>query len=118
MAIYLALTDLYLPGDRFIQAGTTFSDTGPGALVPSSWPPPTNGVSPQDPDATSKYWAVGPRGMLDAEPNKATYTNCQRWSNLFVPAATTRWIPVNPTKPWLGFQLSGAGNNLGPRPPM
>lgn len=112
MPKWIALTDLTLPGplERYIQAGETFD-------APLDWKPPTNGVQPLDPGAAFAYWQEGPRGMSDAEINRATYTNGQRWTGQVVPPATTRWVRVGKSDA-NGFILSGAGSNYGPRPPM
>src|SRR5262245_59545427 len=113
MAQWRALVDLYLPGDRYVQAGSTFSDSGVGALVPSNWPPPTGAVQPLDPDATQKLWAQGPRGQSDAEISRQSFMNGRRWSDVFVPAATTYWVRANPKNAAAGFVLKGGGENYG-----
>ena len=75
MPRWRALTDLTLPDGVYIQAGTSFD-------APLEWHPPTNAVQPLDPDATESYWQEGPRGMSDAEPYRARFTNCARWSDV------------------------------------
>jgi hypothetical protein len=117
---FRALTDLFLPAPdcRYVQAGQIISDEGVGIPIPSSWQPPTNGVTPLTPDATERYWEVGPRGMMDAQPYQVQFTNGSRWSDIPVSPATIYWVPVNPKNPALGFVLTGGGGNLGPRPPM
>jgi hypothetical protein len=106
---FRALTDLYLNTGVYVQAGQVFT-------APAGYPPPTNGVDPLDPDAIQAYFNVGPRGMRDAEPYRAQFTNSARWSDLPVPPASTQWKPVDPKKPWLGYTLSGLGGNLGTYP--
>jgi hypothetical protein len=101
---YLALTDLYMPNGSFIQAGTSF--TGP-----PGWPPPTNAVTPQDPDAIEAYWLQGPRGCNDAECWRALFTNGNRWVGVPVPGPSVQWVKVSG-----GFVLSGGGGNLGVHP--
>jgi hypothetical protein len=108
---FRALTDLYLNDGSYIQAGQTFT-------APANYPPPTNAVQPLDPDATQALWNVGPKGMLDAQPYQAQFTNGARWSDIPVPPATIYWVPVNVKNPGLGFVLTGGGSNLGPKPPM
>src|SRR5215831_17801981 len=117
MATYRALTDLYLASGVYVQAGTTFSDSGPGALIPTNWQPPTNAVDPIDPDAVQKYWQAGPAGCLDAEWRRALFTNCSRWSDVPVAPPATQWLPANPQNPAAGFTLGGRfGGNLGVHP--
>jgi len=116
MATYRALTDLYLASGVYVQAGTTFSDSGPGALIPTNWQPPTNAVDPIDPDAVQRYWQVGPRGMSDAEPYRAVFTNSARWLDVAVPAPATYWIRANPQNAAAGFVLNGMGSNYGVHP--
>jgi hypothetical protein len=103
---FRALTDLLLPDGRIIQAGQTFT-------APPNYPPPTSAVDPLTPGAVEAYFAVGPRGMADAQPYQVQFTNGQRWSDLRVAPPVTFWRPVDPTKPWLGFTLSGLGGNYG-----
>jgi len=111
MATYRALTDLYLPSGVYVQAGSTFD-------ISTTWVPATNAVDPVSPDAVERYWQAGPAGCADAEWRRALFTNCARWSDVPVAAPSTQWLPVDPTKPWLGFVLSGGGGNYGPKPPM
>ena len=106
---FRALTDLLLSDGRYIQAGQTFE-------APPNYLPPTNAVEPLDPDAVQAYFNVGPRGCLDAERHRAVFTNSARWSDIPVPKPSTQWQPVDVKKPWLGFSLSGAENNLGTYP--
>jgi hypothetical protein len=107
---FRALTDLYMPDGRYIQAGSVFD-------APAGWPPPTHAVMPLDPDATQAYWAQGPRFNY-VEAWRQTFTNSARWSDVPVPPPTTWWTPVDPKNPSKGYVLSGAGSNYGPRPPM
>jgi len=108
---FRALTDLYLSTGVYVMAGTVFD-------APSNFIPPVNACDPLDPDAIQLYWQTGPRGCCDAEWRRALFTNTQRWSDVPVAPPSTQWVPVNPQNPGLGFILSGAGNNLGSRPPM
>jgi hypothetical protein len=106
---FRALTDLYLSDGRVIQAGQTFT-------APAGYPPPTNAVDPLTPDAVQAYFNVGPRGLQDAEISRATFIYSQRWADVRVAPPVTYWRPVDPTKPWLGFTLSGPGSNYGTFP--
>ena len=107
---FRALTDLYLNDGTYVQAGTTF-------IAPTGWVPATNACDPLTPDAVQAYWNAGPAGMRNADPNSAISTNGSRWSDLFVGPPATQWLPVDPTKPHLGYSLSGTlGGNLGPHP--
>jgi hypothetical protein len=103
MPRFQALTDLTLPGGSYIQAGTVFD-------APPGWPPPTNAVTPLDPDATQLLWNQGPRGMSDAECWRALFTNSGRWTGLPVPGPSVYWVNVGRES----FILTGGGGNLGP----
>jgi hypothetical protein len=103
MPSWRALTDIWLPTQVLIQAGTIFD-------MPVSWAPPTGAVDPQDPDATAIYWSVGPRGMSDAEPWRATFTNSGRWTGVPVKPPVIYWVRSGRES----FILSGGGGNLGP----
>jgi hypothetical protein len=100
-----ALTDLTLPSGDYIQAGSSFDS-------PANWRPPTNAVQPMDAGAVAKYWAEGPRGVFDAEPWRAVFTNGARWTGVPVPAATMWWVPVRG-----GAILHGA-ESFGVHPPV
>jgi hypothetical protein len=91
------------------MAGQILADDGtPGAIpIPSGWKPPSNAVDPLTPDAVSAYSAVGPAGCADAEWRQALFTNGSRWVGVPVSRPATQWLPVDPTKPWLGFKLVG-----------
>ena len=117
---FRALTDIFTPGCGYVQAGQILSSTpGPGEIpIPSHWIHPAHAVDPLDPDAVERYWQAGPAGCMDAEWRRALFTNCARWSDVPVAPPSTQWLPVDPTKPWLGFVLSGGGGNYGPKPPM
>ena len=106
MPRWRALTDLTLPDGVYVQAGTSFD-------APLEWHPPTNAVQPLDPDATERYWHEGPRGMSDAEPYRARFTNCARWSDVPVFPPTTYWVPSGK-----GFILVGGGENYGVHDPV
>jgi hypothetical protein len=103
---FRALTDLYLNTGVYVQAGTVFD-------APSEYPPPTNAVDPLDAAAVQAYHDVGPRGCSDAEWRRAIFTNGQRWSDIPVPPPATQWLPIDPTKPGLGFTL-GSGDVFPP----
>jgi hypothetical protein len=122
MAQYRCLTDIFTPAPdcRYAQAGQILADDGSaGAIpIPVGWSPPTSAVDPLSPDAVQAYWNVGPKGMSDAQPYQAQFTNGSRWSDIFVAPASTFWIPANVKQPWLGFKLSGLGGNYGVHPPM
>jgi hypothetical protein len=102
MARFLALSDLYMPDGSYVQAGTSF-------IAPIGWPPPTNAVTPLDPDATQQLWNQGPRGCSDAEISRATFTNSGRWTGVPIPGSSVQWVKVSG-----GFILSGT--NLGVHP--
>jgi hypothetical protein len=118
---FRALTDLYLNDGRYISAGQVFD--APVNLDQTGWQyvinftPPVNAVDPVSPDAVQAYHDAGCAGCADAEWRRALFTNTQRWSDIPVTAPSTQWVPVNPKKPGLGFILSGAGSNLGPKLP-
>jgi hypothetical protein len=122
MAQYRALTDIFTPAPecRYAMAGQVLADDGTvGAIpIPKGWSPPTNAVDPLSSDGIQAYWNVGPKGMSSAQPYQAQFTNGSRWSDVFVAPAVVYWKPVDPTKPQLGFVLTGGGSSLGAKPPM
>jgi len=88
MAIYKAITNLFLPGNLYALAGDLINDTGVGAgwLVPSSYVPPAQAVDPQDSDALTKYFAAGPH-LDPTEIGRALYP----WGQ-----DNGRWVGGNP----------------------
>src|SRR5262249_45371620 len=82
---FRALTDLYLNTGVYVQAGTTFDG-------PAGWTPSANACEPLDNDALTAYRQAGPHGCLDAEWQRAIFTNSARWAGIPVPAPVTRWV--------------------------
>ena len=110
MAQYLALADLSV-GNAYIPAGTQFSDTGPGALVPSTYIPPTHAVSPLDTDAANKVWAAGPQ-LSSAQPWLAIgpWGQWNRWTGSSGPKFTNYWYRTASSTGWYlrGYENLGA----------
>lgn len=95
MATYQALVDISV-GSVYIEAGTTFTDVGPGAAVPSTYIPPCHAVNPLDADALNKIWLTGPQ-LSEVEPWRAIFPWGQwgsRWSGRAGVAPTIWWYRV------------------------
>ena len=80
-----------------------------GRDIPFGWPP-TLASEPLNTQAIQQYWNIGPRGMLDAEPQRDFYV---KPFNLVPPSI--KWVRVGGTTL---FQLTGAGASLGAKDGM
>jgi hypothetical protein len=80
-----------------------------GISIPFGWPP-TLASEPLNTQAIQQYWNIGPRGMLDAEPQRDFYVKA---FNLVPPSI--KWVRVGGTTL---FQLTGAGASLGAKDGM
>jgi hypothetical protein len=112
MASYVALADLYLPGDLFVQAGATLSDSNaPGSLpIPVGWLPPSGAVDPIDTQAVQNYFNAGPGAASSAQPYQVLlpgYCGGMRWTGQAIPSPIHVWYRVPH-----GFALKG-GESLG-----
>ena len=90
MAPYRLLTDHYI-GGVYLQAGTTVTE---GVEVPSGWLP-SIATDPIDNDAINKFFAEGPRGQSDAEPNRSLgpWFSGTRWSGIGIgPPSSTGFV--------------------------
>lgn len=101
---YRALTDIFLPNDTYIEAGTTF--TGPPGWIPSV------GVDPIDTNAIQAYWNLGPVMMTNAEIGMCLFP----WGSWIRRTGEPVFPPIVYWKPApVGFILTGAGAGLGPK---
>jgi hypothetical protein len=93
MATYKALTDLWLPGGIYAEAGDLINDTGSGVgwPVPATWIPPAQAVDPLDNDALNKYFAAGPQLCSEQPFMTLSPWNQQngRWEPVF--KSSTHW---------------------------
>ena len=102
MAIYQALTDLSL-GGVYIQAGDTFTDTGDAAVVPSTYIPPANAVTPLDTDGVNKVFAAGPH-IDGSEPWRVNgpWGNARsRWVGMTIASFSAYWRQLPGSSAWV-----------------
>lgn len=111
MAQYRAICDLYLPGDRYCEAGDIVSDSGIGVPVPVGWPPPL-AVDPIDGDGLQRFFDQGPASMGTAEHGTLSVVFCgNRWTGKPVAPASHYWrsIVQDGHKVWVVNGAEGLG---------